>query len=256
MQYSFDEKNHLHSLDGKPLFRTSTVCKVIAKPLTWWASGLAVMKFGWLNPKKNTPAKVKAALSKGYKKVTKLKPKAYALLLEEAYRAHSVRLEESAEAGTDLHAELEWFVKSQMGLKPAKEFDPKIQPFIDWSKTNVKKFLWAEAHCFDEETWTGGITDAGAEMNDGTINIFDFKSSTEAYKSQAIQGGGYAIQIEKNGLWDSQGLKNKKLDKPIDGIYIVPFGAKIVKPVLFADCQAYKDGFKAAVVLHKLLNFE
>jgi hypothetical protein len=254
MTYNFNEVKHIHSLDGKPLMGASTVVSVLAKPLTWWASGLAVAKFGWLNPKKNSPEAVEKALKAGWKTVTKLPLEAYEQLLAEAYKAHSVKLADTAEAGTDLHAELERYVKNTMNNVMAT-YDEKIYPFIEWSTKNVKKFLYSEAHSYDEETWTGGISDAGAELNNGQIAVFDFKSSAEAYKNQAVQAGGYALQIDKNGLWNAEGTKNKKLDKPIDVIYIVPFGAKKIEPVLFADVPSYKEAFKAAVVLHKLLNF-
>ena len=38
-RYKFDAKEHLHSLDSKPLVGTSTVMGIVAKPLTWWAAG-------------------------------------------------------------------------------------------------------------------------------------------------------------------------------------------------------------------------
>ena len=48
MIYKFDDKNHLHTLNGKALTGTSSIGNVLAKPLTWWASGLAVSKLGWI----------------------------------------------------------------------------------------------------------------------------------------------------------------------------------------------------------------
>jgi hypothetical protein len=57
-----DRENHVHLLNDKPLIGTSTVVGVIAKPLTWWASGLAVEEMGWqkkLDPRKFTADEVK-----------------------------------------------------------------------------------------------------------------------------------------------------------------------------------------------------
>ena len=73
MKYKFDEsidpetgkQNHLHLLDGKPLTGTSSVEDVLSKVLTWWASGLAVEKFGWLNPKKHTAEECAVACEEG-----------------------------------------------------------------------------------------------------------------------------------------------------------------------------------------------
>ena len=54
MNYTLESENHLHKLDGVALTGTSSVIDVLAKPLTWWASGLACAEFGWLNPKKHS----------------------------------------------------------------------------------------------------------------------------------------------------------------------------------------------------------
>ncbi len=258
--YKFDAIEHVHTLDGKYLTGTSSVVNVLSKPLTWWASGLAVEKFGWKNPKTTAPAEVEAALEEGYNKVVNLEMSEYAKLLAEAYKAHSVKLKDTAVAGTDLHTELERFVKWKMnppkGMFSDPIFDHKIDPFMAWTDKNVKKFLWSEAHCYSKELFVGGITDAGAELNNGQIALIDFKSSKDAYDSQFIQAGGYALQIEENGLWDSAGKHTKKLDKPIDQLIIVPFGAKIVEPVIKFNVADFKQGFVDCVHLYRLLGMD
>ena len=261
MKYRFLNKDgeHLHQLwienEWKNLTGTSSVVNVLAKPLTWWASGLACEKFGWLNPKKNPQEIVRQALQEGWERVKGLSLEAYEKLLGEAYKAHSVNLKDSAEKGTDLHSELEHWVKSQMGKVPERaDYDARIKPYMNWSKMSVKQYIASEAHCYDELEWVGGITDAVAELNDGTIAVIDFKSSKEAYKSQAIQAGGYALQIERNGLFSEDGEHNKKIDKKITALIIVPFGANKIEPVIFRDVETYKKGFKSVVVLYRLLN--
>ena len=256
MKYEFNDKEHLHLLDGKPLTGTSSVGNVLAKPLTWWAAGLAVEKFGWLNPKKFSSEECAVACEDGLDKVKKMERDEYAKLLTEAYYAHSKKLKDSAKTGTDLHEELEAYVKAMMKLKPVRKYDEKIQPFINWADENVKKFIASEAHCFDEELWVGGITDVVAELNDGKLAIIDFKSSKEAYPTQFLQVSGYAIQIEKNGLWDMGGTVNKKLDKQIEALIIVPFGADVIEPAIRYDLDSYKQGFRSAVVLYRLLGME
>lgn len=256
MRYTFDNKNHVHTLDGKALTGTSSIGNVLAKPLTWWASGLAVGKLGWLNPKTNTPEAVKTALQEGFDKVKALSLESYGKLLGEAYKAHSVKLKDSAKTGTDLHAELEDYVKAAMGLKEKRQYDPKILPFVLWADENVKKFIASEAHCYDEDLFVGGITDCVAEMNDGKFAVIDFKSSKEAYTTQFIQAGGYAVQIEKNGLFSEDGEHSKKLDKPIEVLIVVPFGAKEVVPEIKYNSEDYKTGFKHAVALYRLLGLD
>ena len=258
MQYLFNEVQHLHTLDDKPLTGTSSVMDVIAKTLTWWASGLAVAKFGWRDPKKNTPEAIKQALEEGFAMIKEIITlDEYKKLLDEAYKAHSVKLKSTASTGKDLHKEIERYVKYAM--KPSlklESFDPKIQPFIDWCDKNVKRFLWSEAHCFDEEMWVGGISDIGAELTDGKYAVLDAKSSPKTYINHFIQAAGYAIQIDRNGLWDSKGRHNLKLDKPMEALIIIPFGADVIIPEIRYDIDSYKNGFRHALGLYRLMGLE
>lgn len=124
-KYAFDEENHLHTLDNVPLTGTSTVVDVLAKPLTWWASGLAVSKLGWT--KAADWKKLKTDIEKGddlARRLTVVEPvfemikgmdsKSYLDLLDDAYKAHSVKLDKSAKAGTNLHEILERYVRAEM----------------------------------------------------------------------------------------------------------------------------------------------
>jgi len=227
-----ENKEHIHTYLGKPLLGASTVTGVLAKPLTWWASGLACEKFGWMNKgnAKTGWTSIGARLQKATEyqdMIGKLSPENYLELLDEAYSAHSKKLDSSAKSGTDLHAELERYVKWRMGkLSEANPvFDSKIQPFIDWANVNVKRFLWSELHCYSEKLWVGGISDCGVELNDGRMGIIDFKSSKDSYESQFIQCAGYDILISENGGFTNNGYKIFELEKPLDFYAIVPFGS-------------------------------
>jgi hypothetical protein len=245
---------HLHTLNDVPLIGTSTALKVLAKPLTWWASGLACEKFGWLNPKLSKEEERRANAIKYFEDIKKLTIEEYIKLLNKAYRAHDEKLDSSASKGTDLHEELERFVKWKIrGSKGKFIPDNKIIPFIEWSDKNVANFIASEAHCFSAELWTGGITDVVAKLKNGNMAIIDFKSSKEAYTSQFIQAAGYALQIEENGLWDRNGKVNKKLDEPIKELIIFPFGGKEIKAYQRSDVANLKEGFKHVVALYKLI---
>src|SRR6185369_2325880 len=110
-RYIDTNKEHLHTLDGKPLIGTSTATKIIAKPLTWWASGMACEKFGWLSPNKFSDEECQNALDEGYARVTGLTKESYASLLNEAYRAHNTKKEKAAGDRTERHAAPEKYVK-------------------------------------------------------------------------------------------------------------------------------------------------
>jgi hypothetical protein len=63
------------------------------------------------------------------------------------------------------------------------------------------------------------------------------------------------IEIEENGLFDEFGNCIGSVNKFIDKVAIVPFGASIVEPVFHTDREGGMDAFKAAVTLYKLSNY-
>lgn len=289
LDYTFNADKHRHMLNGKALTGTSSVVDVLAKVLTWWAAGKAVETLGWVYPKIKKGGKVvglvpeSKRLNVANKMLVRIKEftsKQYLDLLDKAYIAHSVNLKDTAEAGTNLHAELERFVKNEMNNKGStalpdgtliEPFDARIKPFIDWARYSVKRYLWSEVHCFDENLFVGGISDVGVELNahllkgedgvdtevpDGTLAIIDFKSAKEVYTSHYIQAGGYSLLVEKNGLLDSNGKLIGKLDKSIQAIIIVPFGADVVYPEIRMNIERYKDGFKHALYLYRLMGMD
>lgn len=243
----FNAKEHFYTLDGEPLIGTTTALSVIAKPLTWWSSGMAVGKMGWTNPKYTSPEGRIEAVERVLPQIKGMTTPEYLKLLDEAYKAHSVKLKDSAQAGTDLHEILEVFVRT------GEVKDEKIRPFVDWAKENVKRWLWSEAICYSKDLWVAGTSDVGAELKTGDYVVIDFKSSKEKYFSHDIQAGGYALQIEENGWYDADGKKLGELDKPIKGVAIVPFGAKKVEPIFNWEMDELKTAFKNAVALYKIM---
>lgn len=267
-KYKFDAENHIHLYDGKPMFGTSTVMGVIAKVLTWWAAGLSVQSLGIpdykiltkLKNKKATKEEI-AELKKGLrsflrKHKAKLTVDYYLELLDKAYRAHSVKLDESAEEGTELHARLEKYVKRCISIDGAvhapapDEFG--IEPFYLWAMLNVKRFLWSELHTFSIKHWLGGITDCGVELKNGEIAIIDYKSAKEAYDTHFWQCAGYDIQItENNGGFDAEGNKVFELPRPITQYIVFPFGAKVVEASVSLRVEQGKAVYLAALTIHK-----
>jgi hypothetical protein len=202
MQYRFNEAEHLHEgfngTEWKPLTGTSTICKVIAKPLTWWASGLACAEFGWVKKldtrKKPTEEELfanerarfeKAELMLGLFK--QMNAEEYIKLLDKAYKAHDKSLDKSATAGTNLHAELEKFVKSRMGKNTETVFDPKITPFIEWTDKNVKKFIASDANCGWEELLTVLLSSMMDHLQLSTLSHLRKPTKTTSFRPQVMQ---------------------------------------------------------------------
>lgn len=265
MGYKFDKENHVHTLNGWPLIGASSVGNVLAKPLTWWASGLALKGLGWTKAKEGTrfvpkEKRIEAA-THALAIIKGMEPDEYLKVLDECYRAHDRVKTESAEAGTDRHAIIEKFVKLEMAgefpeeniiLLPDEE--EEIKPFIEWSRANVKKYLWSEVNCYSEKHWVGGISDIGCELNDGKVAIIDIKSSKEAYPSQFFQCAGYDICISENGGYTSEGQKVFDLEgRQIEAHIIFPFGAKEPTGIINYDVADNRRAFLAELFLLKQL---
>lgn len=249
--YRFDKAEHLHTLDGKPLTGTSTVTNVLNKPLTWWASGKAVESLGWTNPKVVKGKDREDHASPYFNSIKNIDIKEYVKMLDKAYRAHNEYKKDAADKGTDLHAELEAFVKDsiagQVGIYPEQ-----IIPFITWSKENVDRFLVSEGHCYSRDLWTGGITDAIAVMKNGKNAVIDFKSAKAVYTSHVIQTGGYALEVESNGIFDAEGNQVMEPIK-IDELIVVPFGSLPLTPVRYTGVDDFMQGFKHVVGIYRLI---
>lgn len=267
-EYRFDNVNHIHTLDGKPLIGTSTMASVLAKPLTYWAAGLAVAKFGWINKGNKeagfVPKELRLETSMlRRREITDLTDEEYLNLLDEAYSAHAQKLKTSAVAGTDLHAVMEAYVKTCIDSndgKPIPEYaemtseDKKLELFSTWALLNIKRFLWSEGHCYSRDLWLGGISDCGFEDNDGKYGIIDFKSSKDVYLPQFWQCIGYAMQIEENGVFTPEGELIMKLDKPIDYVAVLPFGMEHPEVKINVDMAGGGEAVKAMLTLYKKLN--
>lgn len=272
-RYTFDSKEHLHTLDGKPLTGTSTVMEIVAKPLTWWAAGEAVKTLGWtpkteyVNGKPRSLPKEKR-IEVALDRWSEIKEhvenpsdmeldnsgEAWLYYLDKAYEAHSKSLQKSAGKGKDLHSLLEKYVKYSIEKNervPANVKSADIQDFIDWANENVEKFLWSEMHTYSEVNWLGGITDAGAILKNGRTAIIDFKSSKAAYPTQFWQIAGYDIQVGETGGFDSAGNQIMEPVK-IDAHIVIPFGAPTFEAVIKYDDEGInKHAFLSALQLYR-----
>jgi hypothetical protein len=279
--YRFDEKNHIHLYKNIPLHGTSTVSKIIGggSALQWWASGMAVSQLGWIKKEYAPEDKYKKKCLNEKERLTcachklsfimNMNHIEYLDLLDIAYKAHSVRLKESAEKGVDLHKEIEFYVKCKIEGKDVYAQD--LKTFIEWSEKNVKKWLFSELHVYSEELWTGGIIDCGyLDLNDNFC-LGDFKSGS-AWMSAAVQLGGYAKQLVDNmGGFDKDGNKifdynpysiSKKdfIHAPKECIVsiphslaIFPFKGVFKEPVIISgQTNRYMRAFSNALELYKL----
>jgi hypothetical protein len=255
-KYIDEKKEHLHTLDERPLIGTSTAMNVVAKNLVWWAAELAAVEA--LMTGEHIPTirdeYNAACASDDKKKAIDVLQKKYPAFKAARFAHFNVK-NQKAEAGTDLHAELEKFIKFKMTGEVADNtmFDAKIMPFIKWAELNVKRYLWSEGHCYSREMWTGGISDVGVELMNGEIAIIDFKSAKEAFATHFFQIAGYDLEIAENGWFDEEGNLLGTLEKPITRHIVVPFGARVVEPVVSENVLAHREAFKHAIGLYKVM---
>lgn len=249
--FRFDPVEHMYTLRGKPIIGTTTALKVLSKELTWWASGMACTEFGWLHPKKNGKNEVIKAARAMHDNIIGMPFTDYLALLDKAYRAHNTRKETAKDSGKDMHSLLEGFIKCQMEGRPELLPDPRIQPFRDWAKKNVKRFLFSEMCCFSEALWCAGTADFGYEDMEGNFVLGDFKSSAEAYFSYWCQCGGYDLGISENGGFNMRGDKIFTLEKPFSYYAIFAERAGLDKPFIGRDTARLRRAFSYVVNLYR-----
>jgi len=280
-RYKFDDgidekgkQKHIHLLDGKPLKGNTTVLKELAKTLTYWASGLAMAEFGWvkeLRPwDKPKPTKEMVEANKlerlakageALEMVKTLTVEEYLSKLDKGYKAHAVKLDKSADEGTDMHALLENYCKLMISDQDGVPMlmngyeHPSVKIFAEWAVKNLSKFIASEGCGYNEELWIGGILDILAEDKEGRLLILDFKSAKEVYPSHFFQCGACDLEISHSGVLDKEGnliydLKGRK----IDYYAVLPFGSSEPGPQLCFDVDAMKEGFKATLTINKIIN--
>ncbi len=263
MKYKYTDTTgeHLHSLEGKPLIGTSKVTGVISKPLTWWAAELAAVECLEEGVKIPTIREeyLSACESNDKKKAIDELQKKYPIF-KKARFAHFSDKNKKADKGTDMHAELEKYVKLMISDQDGKPlemngYDHKaVEIFAQWAVKNVSKFLYSEIHCYSEKMWVGGISDCGFIDKQGKVAILDFKSSKDAFISQFIQIAGYDLQLSENGGYTAEGKKIFELEKPVDYYVVFPFGAEKPEGITNYDVESLREGFKSALTLYKLTN--
>ena len=253
-----DENTHAYFFGDKPMIGTTTVIgKTIPKPLTWWASGMACAEMGWVNPKNEPLESCLASAEVKLEEIKKMDRVKYNALLNKAYRAFNTSVKKSATKGTDMHDLLEQYITWNMNGKNNFMIPKIIEPFVDWSNKNVKRFLFTEMSCYSTILWCGGTADFGYEDMQGNYVLGDFKSSKEAYFSTWVQLGAYDKQISENGGFTKDGEKMFTLDKPFKYYACFAERAGLDKPFFSDKTELLRRVFSNCVMTYKdMMAFE
>ena len=226
--YEFNEKRHIHKLDGKPLMGVTTVLSVISKPaLIQWSANMAVDY-------------VKDNLSLNiFKDIER-----FELLLKEARSAHRKKKEKAGDWGTEVHNAVEEWIKEGKEPQLTQQNQMKaFNHFKKWAEDNKVTFIESEKHLFSKEMWTGGIVDLVFEM-DGKKYIGDIKTSSGIYNEAFFQMGAYHMMLEEMGE-----------GKDVAGYIVINLkkdGTHALK--LAENMELNKSAFKHALGLYKVIN--
>lgn len=197
-KFEFDEKEHIYTLNGKPLLGTTTVLGIIAKPaLIPWAAG-EVVKYIQENCEKDED------FVEGETLYTVSEDD-----LKKAKSAHRKKKEKAADWGTLVHKAIEIWIAT--GIIPEKvdlseksyelkeEHFVAITHFVNWAAENSVRFIFSEKRVYSTEWWLGGTIDFICEIN-GKKFIGDIKTSSNIYEEYFLQTAAYAKMALEMGI--------------------------------------------------------
>lgn len=258
-RFKDEKKQHLHQLDGRPLYGTTTLIgEVFPPPLAWWGSGMALEKLGFISPNKEPDKEKRIQLALIGKeeaiRASNMVIEDYMDWLDEQYRNHDNYKKSKGKTGIDTHKLIESYIKLCMSSNECRPYSPEdtegngIESFIKWAYKDVDRFIWSEANCYSKALWVGGQTDFGFIHKDGRVIIGDAKPSI--YPKNFIQTAGYGLQIKENGLLGPGGnqIKITGIDQ-IDGYLIFDYNDGDWR--YRTDVERLESYFKLAVDLYK-----
>ena len=185
--YEFDEKKHVHKLNGQNLTGVTTVLGVIAKPmLIQWSANEAVKSVTqkWMPEIAYSKAEIQE-------------------ILDEARIAHRKKKEDAGALGTDVHADIELLIIEALQgttgqIEGYRGENVQVAHFVKWAMDNKVKFLGSEDHLYSKEWWVGGICDFLCEI-DGELWCGDIKTGG-VYSEAFFQTAAYQMMYEEMGL--------------------------------------------------------
>lgn len=263
-KYTDEGRQHLHTLDSKPLVGASTFAKFVGGGskdhlMQWYADKAAVA--GLALPQQDIKADYEAvqAIADWKEKANAKKEldKKYPDFAE-ARRAAVSHRDESAKTGTLRHGVLEGYIKECIEKnegKPIGALNSEIKVFVDWAIANVAEFYFTEANCYHEELWLGGIADLGLKLKSGKRLIGDHKSSKSAYADQFLQTAIYDLLLSHSGILDKDGNKLGEW-QPADGYVIFPFRSEPFTPEFKWETEKWKKAIWAGKTIYEVLELE
>ena len=163
--------------------------------------------------------------------------------IHDACKQHTVRKQEAADIGTQIHALVEKWIKGEEFEIPE---DDRVRngfdAFLKFQKEHRAKWIDSEKIVYSPTHNYAGILDAVGEI-DGKLVLVDFKSSNGLYPEYSFQAAGYQIAYEE--------MTGKKIDHRL----IIRFGKDDgeFEAKLYDDNESDKAGFLACLTLKNRL---
>jgi len=227
----FNDKEHLYTLDDKPIRGVTTINKEgypISFALTGWMVGEGA-KFAIEKLKE---------LQQSKKRITE---DAIVKIVKSSKVAYRKVAKKSADIGTKVHdlcyyhelGDQQMFDSLMIeiaGLPDEDKIHNCIELFSKWKKENRDDFIMSEALVASPTHWYAGKFDRLVNRN-GKVILSDFKTSSGIFVDMFIQLAGYAYAIKE---W--YGIT-------VDGIEIIRFGKydAAFETKLVTDPQEIKD---------------
>lgn len=125
-------------------------------------------------------------------------------IIDEACQQHTIKKEQAADIGSQVHDWAMKFGMAKLGLCEAPELtdemDEKvvlgINAFLDWYNNNKVEFLETEKMVYSRQYGFVGITDLVAKVNDKKL-IIDYKTGKGIYSEYNYQVAGYRGAYEE-----------------------------------------------------------
>ena len=140
--------------------------------------------------------------------------------IEEGARQHTIRKEEAASIGSDVHDWIEKYIKGEKPEMPErKEAQIGVNAFLDWVKANKVKFISSERVIYSRKHDFVGRMDIEAKVN-GELCLIDIKTSNGLYNTYNIQTAAYVKADEEESKRKYEGRWLLRLAKETEAEFI------------------------------------
>lgn len=199
----YDDNGHTYTLDGKVLNSTSDIIGIIDKsgPLMGWAVNQTKKGMKDKFRERFDPETIRLLSDLEDKEITRRLEDEINTISEYAGKERWRTSNKAKNIGSEVHRWIEGHIKGCMGGEGYNDYDlpqdeevmEAVVEFCQWERNKVDKWLASEQICLipTDNLLVGGTFDAIAVLNDGSVIVVDFKTSSGIYETHILQLSGY-----------------------------------------------------------------